>query len=181
MEDFNQPADRLNLWAVATILGVVLGFVLGGFAIAHWLGGIEWARIYGIAIGVLIILGALFGGVYGTMRLLVGHALGLQRSNADLLHAHSMSGAQQARAVTEVIRGANAINRADAETQQAILQNFGKIGAEYEKQLARMAGRLAMAEGRAALPDNHQSAGEMEIVEYDVPADAMPYKMPRIS
>lgn len=181
MEDFNQPTERVNLWAVATILGVVLGFVLGGFAIAHWLGGMEWARIYGIAMGVMLVLGALFSGVYFVMKMLVGHALGLQRSNADLLHAHSMSGAQQARAVTEVIRGANAINRADAETQQMMLQNYGRIGTEYEKQLARMAGRLAMAEGRAALPDNRQQEDTMEIVEYDVPADAMPYKMPRIS
>lgn len=173
--------DPAVLWAVVAMLAIGAILLFGGFGVAYGLGGIAWARGYGIAVGVLLVLAVMFGGVYAIMRLLVGHALGLQRSNADLLHAHSMSGAQQARAVTEVIRGANAINKADATTQQEMIRGFGRIGQEYERQLARMASRAIEAERRAALPP---PADDDDLPQYMLPAessaDEPTYRMPRI-
>lgn len=182
----HRRTDPAMIWAVVAMMGIATILLLGGFAVAYGLGGIGWARGYGIAVGVLLVLGIMFGAVYAIMNLLVGHALGLQRSNADLLHAHSMSGAQQARAVTEVIRGANAINKADADTQQEMIRGFSRIGQEYERQLAKMAGRAIEAEQRAALPP---PAADDGMPQYLLPAewgnagnanDEVVYRMPNI-
>lgn len=181
---YNDTAARW--WAIVAFLMIALIFMFGGLGVTVWLGGKEWARIYAVAVGVLVILAALFGGIYAIMALLVSHGLGLQRSNADLLHAHSQSGAQQARAVTEVIRGANAINKADADTQQEMIRGFSRIGQEYERQLAKMAGRAIEAEQRAALPP---PAADDGMPQYLLPAewgnagnanDEVVYRMPNI-
>lgn len=173
---YNDTAARW--WAIVAFLMIALIFMFGGLGVTVWLGGKEWARIYAVAVGVLVILAALFGGIYAIMALLVSHGLGLQRSNADLLHAHSQSGAQQARAVTEVIRGANQINAADAKTQQAILSNYASLGATYEKRLAELAYRAQMAEQKALL------AGPVEdddTPHYTLPDDQHVYRLPKVS
>lgn len=169
-----------RLWAFVAFSILAVVFIFGGFGIAAWLGGIQWARWYGVAVGVLVVLAALYGGIYATMALLVRFGHGLAQSNADLLHAHAQSGAQQARAVTEVVRGVNQMNAADAKTQQDILSNYGKIGAMYEKRMAELAYRANDAEQRARLsevePDNTP--------QYALPLEgdhATVYRLPKVS
>lgn len=175
--------DPAIMWAYVAMMIVTFFIVAFGFGVAYWLGDKEWAKIYAIAVGAVLVIAMLFGGVYMIMRLLVGHALGLQQSNAELLHAHSQSGAQQARATTEVIRGANAMNKADADTQQEMLKAFGRIGAAYESQMAKMAAKMHMLQAN--------QSPIAEIVEDGTPQYALPdegvgtsmfkYKLPKIS
>lgn len=173
--------NTARLWAFVAFSILAVLFVFGGFAVAVWLGGKEWARWYGVAVGVLVVLAVLYGGIYATMALLVRFGHGLAQSNADLLHAHAVSGAQQARAVTEVVRGVNQMNAADAKTQQDILSNYGRIGAMYEKRLAELAYRANDAEQRARLATVEPD----DTPQYALPLDGEQtpaiYRLPKVN
>lgn len=142
-----------RMWAVVAFVTLTFLFLLFSMIVAWMLGGASWARGCAIAIGVMAVLGMLYGGAYSIMQLFVRYGLGIAQSNADLLHAHAMSLAQQAKATTEVIRGANAINKADADVQRDMLRNQASIGAHYEKRLAELVVRAQQAEARAMIAE----------------------------
>ena len=172
--------NSARLWAFVAFSILAVVFIFGGFGVAMWLGGKEWARWYGVAVGVLIVLAALYGGIYATMALLARFGHSIAQANADLLHAHAMSGAQQARAVTEVVRGVNQMNAADARTQQDILSNYGRIGAMYEKRMAELAYRAQMAEQQARIAQTKPD----DTPQYALPLEGEQttvYKLPKVS
>ena len=184
---YNEPtytrssADQsARLWAFVAFSILAVVFIFGGFGIAMWLGGKEWARWYGVAVGVLVVLAALYGGIYATMALLARFGHSIAQANADLLHAHATSGAQQARAVTEVVRGVNQMNAADAKTQQAILSNYASLGAKYEARMAELVYRAQQAEARAQIA----TAEPDDTPRYALPLEGEQttvYKLPKVS
>jgi hypothetical protein len=170
-----------SLWAFAIIMGMVILLLVVGLCATVYFIGEDAAVIYLVAVGVLIVVGLLFAGVYSIMGLLTRYGLGISRSNADLLHAHSQSGAQQAKMLTEVVRGINGINKADADTQQKMLDSWNKIGSVYEKKMAEMAYRLQNAEQQVKLLSG--PGVENDDSPYLLPADGeiVRYQMPKVS
>ena len=126
----SQAAD----WAgtVRLILAVVV--VLFGFWIAYIIGGKEWMKWYAL---IFIPIVGIFTGIYTIMSLLTRRDLGMAQAFGDILHAHSQSGAQMGKMVTELIKGTNAMNKADADVATAMIRQFGSIGQHYEKALAK--------------------------------------------
>jgi hypothetical protein len=136
-----QSHNSHNEWASTAKLILLVVVILIGFMIAYIIGGKEWMKWYAI---IFIPILSMFVGIYAIMSLMSARDLGMARAFGDILHAHSQSGAQQAKAVTEVIRGANAMNKADAYDQKAKMKHYGNIGAQYEKEIAKL--RIAMVD-----------------------------------
>jgi hypothetical protein len=171
-----------SLWAIVAIGALVLLAFLLGLGAVLLFGDGDWVAIYLVSSGVILVVVLVYFGIYALMGLLANFGLGIARSQADVLHAASQSGAQQARAITEVIRGANQINKADADTQQKMIESWNKIGATYEMQLAKMAARLALAESQA--PQLTDKAAPFFVVDDDddneIDGGPVTYKMPKV-
>lgn len=163
-----------NEWASTAKLILLVVVILIGFVIAYIIGGKEWMKWYAI---IFIPILSMFVGIYAIVSLMSARDLGMARAFGDILHAHSQSGAQQAKAVTEVIRGANAMNKADADVTSAMLKQFGAIGQHYEKALAQKQIQLIEASSGYTVADESPQYGSKYMLPYD---DDVEYELPEI-
>lgn len=150
-EDF--PQQRGVAWSTIAAMVVVVLATAGILWLIYFLGGKEALRLFVyVALPIMVV----FGMVYAVIIAFSQRDHGMLHAVGDILHANSTVGAKQAQAVTEVIKGANQINKADADVQIEMLRNENKIGQVYEKRLAELNFQLADQERQLQLANNAQ-------------------------
>lgn len=180
-----QQSRTKEEWAKTWRLLAVMIYVLFGYLIAWGIGGYTWLVYYSILVVVVLVVAGIFYGIYSVMALMAKRDENMAKAFGDLLFAHSASGGQMAKAITEVVRGANMMNKADADVTTALIGAQTKLGSTYEAKLAQLTFQKAEAEsqlrvleqaGPKALPASVESR-----FSYLLPDNhATPYTMPEI-
>lgn len=172
-------------WAKTWRLVAILVFVLLGYLLAWGIGGYTWLVYYSILVVLGLVVGGIFYGIYAVMALLARRDENMAKAFGDLLFAHSTSGAQMAKVITEVIRGANQMNKADADVTEALIAAQAKLGGTYETKLAQLTFQKAEAESQLRVLEQGGPKALPSTVEtrfsYLLPdSNATPYTMPEI-
>lgn len=182
--DYGQTQDASVEWAkTARYIGFGL-IIMAGFLIAYLIGGIPWMKWYGIGLAVMLILGSIFGGFYAITALMARRDESMAKAFGDLLYAHSQSGAQMSKAITEVVRGANQMNKADADVQMKILNTTADVGKQYERRIADLVykNQMQLQQQSYNLIEDHGSEPEEEQFSYMIPDNSGPaYMLPEIN
>jgi hypothetical protein len=184
MYDEQQSRTKEELAKTWRLLAVMV-FVLFGYLIAWGIGGHAWLVYYSILVVVVLVVSGIFFGIHSIMALMARRDESMAKAFGDLLFAHSTSGGQMAKVITEVIRGANQMNRSDADVTEALIAAQAKLGGTYETKLAQLTFQKAEAESQLRVLEQGAPKALPTTVEsrfsYLLPdSNATPYTMPEI-